>query len=486
MPIKLHNTLGNTLQEFNSIDGKTVKIYTCGPTVYDKLHVGNWSAYVYWDVLIRTLIANDFKVERVLNITDVGHLTSDADSGEDKLETGAKRENKTAWEIAQMYTEDFVQGMNYLEMIQPEYIARATEYIPQQLDLVRALKNKGYTYQTSDGIYFDTSKFTKYADFAGLKLESQEEGARVAINSEKKNPSDFALWKFSEVDKKRDMEWPTPKDLTDFDFEAPGFPGWHLECSAIAMSLLGSTLDIHTGGIDHIPIHHTNEIAQSESASGQTFSHFWLHNNHLKVDGTKISKSLGNGYTLDDIKSRGFTANDFRVFVLQGNYRNEGNFTFENLSSAKNRVNKWLSGAVLRHQTHRSIESENDQLSRPETISLYDDSKSILEALNDNLDTPKALMVLDEAMSKILSAKTADIHHHSLNHFLEIAKEHLGINLFDSTPDINEEAKKLIIERKQARENSDWLRSDEIRGKLDQMNIAVSDKENDMTWSYKY
>lgn len=484
MTIKLYNTLTRNKDIFTPTDGHTVKIYTCGPTVYDKLHIGNWSAYIYWDVLVRMLLANELKVERVLNITDVGHLTSDSDTGEDKLEEGAKREQKNAWEIAQLYTEDFLQGMHFLEMVQPEHIARATDFIPQQLNLVRALKNKGYTYQINDGIYFDTSKFPKYADFARLNIEAQEEGARVAINNEKKNPSDFALWKFSSSDKKRDMEWPTPTDLTTFDTEVAGFPGWHLECSAIIMATLGATIDIHTGGIDHIPVHHTNEIAQSESANNQPLSHFWLHNNHLKSDGTKISKSLGNGYTLDDLKSHGFDANDVRVFVLQSHYKNEGNFTFDNLRSAKNRIAKWRSGAALRHQTHKSMESEHEQLSRIETISLYDDAKEILSAISDDLDTPKALTIVDSAFSKLLSANLSDVHHHSLVHFLESIKELLGIDLISSSPDISEEAKRLLAARKQSRENSDWQTSDEIRNQLSQMNITISDRDNDMIWFY--
>jgi len=484
MPVNLFNTLGSAKQEFLPIDGHTVKLYTCGPTVYDKLHIGNWSAYIYWDVLVRTLIANDLKVDRVLNITDVGHLTSDADSGEDKLETGAKREGKNAWQIAEMYTVDFLQGMNYLGMIMPEHIVKATEYIPQQIDLVRRLKEKGYTYETSDGIYFDTSKFPKYSEFAGLHLDSQEEGARVAVNNEKRNPSDFALWKFTESGTNRDMQWSTPLDLASGDHERPGFPGWHLECSAIALSLLGDTIDIHTGGIDHIPIHHTNEIAQSEAATGKVFSHFWLHNNHMKVEGTKISKSLGNGYTLDDLRSKGFNANDIRTFILQGNYKNEANFTFENLTAAKNRVNKWRDVACLRHQTHNSAESEDEQLSRNDTVALYEDAQAILEALSANLDTPRALMLVDKSMNKIANSKLTDIHHHSLMHFLESIKELLGIDLISTTPDISDEAKRMIMQRRHARANSDWNSSDKIRDDLSKINIDVRDSNADMIWSY--
>ena len=293
MSLKLHNTLTRQLEPFVPLSNDKVTLYTCGPTVYNYLHVGNWAAYIYWDVLVRTLTANDYTVERVMNITDVGHLTSDADEGEDKLEKGARREGKTAWQVAEFYAEDFMEGMNNLGLLLPTHLTKATEFIPQQLELVRILKEKGYTYQISDGIYFDTSKFTTYADFAKLDIAAQKAGARVTFNDEKRNASDFALWKFTPVNEKRDMEWATPDDLVDGE-PKNGFPGWHLECSAMAMSILGPTIDIHTGGIDHIPVHHTNEIAQSESASGKPFAKYWLHNNHLKVEGTKISKSLGN------------------------------------------------------------------------------------------------------------------------------------------------------------------------------------------------
>lgn len=480
--IRLYNTASQSKEEFTPSSDSLVKMYTCGPTVYSKLHIGNWSAYIYWDVLVRTLLANDLKVDRVLNITDVGHLTSDADEGEDKLELSAKKEGKTAWDIAHEYTADFMKGMDYLDMIMPEHIAKATDYIPQQLELVRTLKQKGYTYQTSDGIYFDTSKFSKYADFAHLQLDKQEAGARIGENIEKKNPSDFALWKFSPGGARREMEWPTPADITDDGKERMGFPGWHLECSAIAMDILGPTLDIHTGGIDHIPVHHSNEIAQSEAVTGQTFSRFWLHNNHLKVEGSKISKSLGNGYTLDDLIARGYSANDIRVFVLQGHYSNEGNFTFENLDAAKNRVDKWLSLAVLRHQAHNSFTSEDEQLADDNTVSLYHMSQSLIEALNDNLDTPKALSIIDEAFSRLASTPLEYIHRHSLLGFLETIKDALGIDLISSTPDISDEAKKIIQQRNMARKNGDWKESDKLRDQLSSMGIVIKDSDAGSVW----
>ena len=293
MALQLYNTLTKTTEPFVPQQPNVVKLYTCGPTVYNYLHVGNWAAYIYWDTLVRTLMANDYTVERVMNITDVGHLVSDADDGEDKLEKGAKRDGKTAWEVAKYYGDDFLKGMDRLNLITPTHVTKATEFIDQQLALVRTLKEKGCTYQIDDGIYFDTSKFPTYADFAGLDLDAQKAGARVAYNDEKRNPSDFALWKFTPDGEKRDMEWETPSDLLNANDDGEikmGFPGWHLECSAMAMDILGDTLDIHTGGIDHIPVHHTNEIAQSESASGVRFSNFWLHNNFVKSNGTKISK----------------------------------------------------------------------------------------------------------------------------------------------------------------------------------------------------
>ena len=282
MIIKFYNTLTGEIDEFVSQKPNQATIYTCGPTVYNFAHIGNWAAYIYWDVLVRMLAVNNYEVTRAMNITDVGHLTSDADEGDDKLEKGAAREGKTAWEIAKYYTDDFLRGMKRLNLVMPKYIARATDFVPRQLDMIRVLKQKGMTYQTSDGIYFDTSKFSTYADFAHLDLKGLKAGARIEFNKEKKNITDFALWKFTPVGKKRDMEWPTPADLLDSDLPSTklmGFPGWHIECSAIAKNFLGDTLDIHCGGIDHIPVHHTNEIAQSESANGVRFCNYWLHNN---------------------------------------------------------------------------------------------------------------------------------------------------------------------------------------------------------------
>ena len=488
MPLKLHNTLTKKTEEFTPQLGNKVALYTCGPTVYNYLHVGNWFGYIMWDVLVRTLIANGLQPERVMNITDVGHLTGenegDADKGEDKLEKGARREGKTAWEVAEMYSEDFLAGMEKLGLIPPEHIARATDYIEQQLELVRTLKEKGYTYLISDGIYFDSSKFPSYAEFAELDLKAQKAGARVEFNPEKRNPSDFALWKFSPKDEKRDMEWETPVSLLEKDEKIMGFPGWHLECSAIAMHFLGNTLDIHTGGIDHIPVHHTNEIAQSEAASGQLFSRFWLHNNHLKSEGTKISKSLGNGYTLRDLEKKGFTPMDYRMFALQSQYRNETNFTWENLQAAKNRLMHWKSIAALRHQVHDTLESEVKEMQSDKTVMLVAASQAIIEALNDDLNTPEALKIIDIAFAQLDGKSLGKLHEHGLNQLLETIDETLGLQLQTSTPDITDEQKQLILKRNHARKTKDWRLSDEIRDELLTQNIELRDTASGSIWHY--
>lgn len=481
MSLTLHNTLTKKDEKFTPINDKRVALYTCGPTVYNYLHVGNWAAYIYWDTLVRTLIADGYTVERVMNITDVGHLVSDEDEGEDKLEKGAKREGKTAWEIAQTYTDDFLEGMKKLNLLPPEHITRATEYIPQQLDLVRTLKEKGYTYQINDGIYFDTSKFPTYADFAGLDLAAQRAGVRVEYNAEKRNPVDFALWKFTPTGEKRDMEWETPSNLLDSpsDSAKMGFPGWHLECSAMAMNILGDTIDIHTGGIDHIPVHHTNEIAQSEAASGKPFANYWVHNNHIKSDGTKISKSLGNTYTLQELADKGFDAIDFRMFVLQGQYSNEGNFTFDNLTSAKNRLHHWRNTAALRWQTYDTVEDDDEK-----QVVLVAAKGAILESLNDNLNTPEALRVVDEAFTRLDGKPIESIRQHGLNQLLETIDETLGLRLLETTPDIDDDIKQLIVTRQRARDNKDWAESDKLRAKIEDKGVTVRDTPHGTIWEY--
>lgn len=486
MTLKLHNTLTRSVEEFKPAQDNVVKLYTCGPTVYDYLTVGNWASFLYWDILVRTLLASGYRVERTVNITDVGHLVSDADEGEDKLEKGAAREGKSAWDIAEFYAEDFILGMEKLGMIPPDNIVKATDMIDEQLALIRTLKKRGYTYQTRDGIYFDTSKFPTYADFARLDLDAQKAGARVEANVEKKQPWDFAIWKFTPEGQKRDMEWATPSDLLELPGEmvVMGFPGWHLECSAIAMQTLSNNIDIHTGGIDHIPVHHTNEIAQSEAATGEKFANYWLHNNHLKIDGTKISKSLGNTYTIQQLEEKGYSPMDLRMFVLQGHFENEGNFTFENLDAARNRLRNWRDYAVLRHQIHDRLKDDTVKNDDQNYISLLATSGAIREALQDNLNTPEALRIVDEAFGRLDGRDLEHVHQYGLKELLHAIDDMLGLQLVESTPDIDDDTKRIILERTRARENKDWSSSDALRDQLIKKGIALRDTSSGSIWTY--
>lgn len=465
--LKFYNTPSRKIEEFKPLNPENVKIYTCGPTVYASPHIGNWVAFIYWDILIRTLRLNGYNVTRTMNITDVGHLVSDEDDGEDKLEKGARREGKTVWEVAEFYTKEFLKGMQDLNLIKPENISKATDFIPEQIEIIDNLSRKGFTYITSDGIYFNTAKFPKYANFAHLDLENLKAGARVNFNPEKKNLSDFALWKWSPKDQKRGMEWEYCGRM--------GFPGWHLECSAIAINTLGETIDIHTGGIDHIPVHHTDEIAQSETFTGKTFSNYWLHCNHMTSEGKKISKSLGNGFTLEQIMLQGFSPMDFKMFVLQSQYRTESNFSFENLKSAQNRLKNWQNIANLRWQIKGS-DGEIPSLAA---------KQAILEEVNDNLDTPKALAKIDEIFGEIIKANPEKLNHSNLLELLEFIDELLGLNLITSTPDISDEIKIKIIERTNARAEKKWTKSDEIRDELLSKNIILRDTPKKSFWEYR-
>ena len=473
--IRLHNTLTKKTEEFTPLVRNQALVYTCGPTVYNYLHVGNWVAFVRWDILIRVLRANGYDTKRVMNITDVGHLVSDADEGEDKMEKGARREGKTVWQVAEFYTKDFLDGMEKLNLLSPEYITKATDFIKEQIDLIKVLEAKGYTYVIDDGVYFDTSKFPTYADFAQLDLKALKAGARVEYNSEKKHPSDFALWKLTPAGEHRDMEWESPW--------GKGFPGWHIECSAMALSKLGETLDIHTGGIDHIPVHHTNEIAQSEAATGKRFSNYWLHANFLTVDGTKISKSLNNGYTLQDLQAKDYSPMDFRMFVLQSNYRTESNFTWDNLTAAKHRLAHWRAIAQLRWQTYDTLIDDDDKDTAEQTVSLLASKQALIDILSDDLDTPGALALIDEAFSRVENKELSFVHQDAFEQLLETIDELLGLDLLKSTPDISEEQKLLIVERQRAREANDWSASDKARDALAKQGIKLKDTPHGPIWS---
>ncbi|MDO4871964.1 MAG: cysteine--tRNA ligase [bacterium] len=465
--LKIYNTPNRKIEEFKPLDAQNVKIYTCGPTVYATPHIGNWAAFIYWDILVRTLEANGFGVNRTMNITDVGHLVSDEDEGEDKLEKGARREGKTAWQVAEFYTAEFLSGFSKLNLIQPQHISKATDFIEEQIAIIEELSKKGLTYETSDGIYFDTAKFPRYADFAHLDLEKLKAGARVNFNPEKRNLADFALWKWSPEGKKRDMEWMYRGKA--------GFPGWHLECSAIAINTLGATLDIHTGGIDHIPVHHTDEIAQSESFTGEKFSNYWLHANFLTSEGKKISKSLENGFTLADLEARGFSPLDFKMLILQSHYQSGGDFTFESLQAAQNRLKNWRNIAAIRWQIAGQNAGEIPSLAS---------KKALLEIINHNLDTPKTLSKIDEIFTEISKTAPNKLSKTNLQNLLEFIDDLLGLDLLNSTPDISEEAKRQILERREARENKDWAQSDKIRDELLKAGIILRDTPAKTFWEY--
>ena len=444
--LKLYNTASSKLEEFKPLD-EVVKIYTCGPTVYSEAHIGNLTAYIYWDLLIRTLRADGYKVKRVLNLTDVGHLTSDADSGEDKLEKGAAREGLTVWEVADRYIEKFMQDYRDLNLIEPEVLARATDYIEEDMQAVDLMKEHGFTYETKDGVYFDTSKYDAYADFAKLDLAGLQAGARVEFSDEKRNVSDFAVWKFIQPGEKHAMRW-------DF-LGRPGYPGWHLECCSIIHKELGEPIDIHTGGIDHIPVHHTNEIAECFAAYGSKLARYWLHCDFITVDGQKISKSLGNTYSLDDLAKQQFTPIDYKMWVLSGHYQGTRNFTFDSLAAAKARRLNWRNKIAECYQTDVISDGSFEK---------------ILAAVNNNLNSAEAFAVIDGAALSLEDWQEVD--------------ELFGLNLLEDIPDISAEVHALISEREQAREAKDFAKADVLRDKLAGLNIEVNDTADGSVWRY--
>lgn len=466
--MRLHNTASKSIEELQPQVPGHVSLYTCGPTVYNYLQIGNWATYIRWDILVRTLKVLGYEVNWAMNITDVGHLTDDADEGEDKMEKGARREDKTAWEIAEFFTKDFTKGMQALNISQPNHLLKATDHIAEQIALIERLEKKGYTYTIDDGVYFDTSKFPNYGNMANLKIRALKAGARVEFNQQKRNITDFALWKFTPKGVTRDMQWQSPWGA--------GFPGWHIECSAMAMQYLGDTLDIHAGGIDHIPVHHTNEIAQSEGATGKPFANIWLHGNFITVEGTKLSKSLGNSYSLQDIYDHGFSADDLRVLFLQSHYRTEADFTWEALEAARNRRHNWLAAADLRWQASDSIGISNNVADYYKTM--HDE---LLSVLADDLNTPVALAVVSRVL---LAIEKHGLHPNDTAAFeklLGFIDSLLGTKLAE-TKDITAEQKALAAERTKARASKDFARADGLRTLLFDQGIEVSDTAVGSRW----
>jgi cysteinyl-tRNA synthetase len=465
--MKLYNTLTRSVDTIEPQHAPEVSIYTCGPTVYDYPHVGNWFTYIREDILIRALKLSGLQPKWVMNITDVGHLTSDADEGEDKLEKGAKREGKTAWDVASFYTDYFVKGLDRLNILPPDYLPKATEHIEEQIALIKTLEEKGFTYVITDGVYYDTSKFPRYADFAKLDLDEQQAGARVEVNPEKRNQTDFALWKFSPTDHKRDMEWDSPW--------GKGFPGWHIECSAMSMKYLGETLDIHAGGIDHVPVHHTNEIAQSEAATGKPFALHWMHSNHITIEGEKIAKSAGNGITLEDIEAKGISLEAFRLHVLESHYRSQSKFSWESLEAAQNRLNDFRAWADLRYQPSTDVMPEELDLLFKVT------REDIQTALMQDLNTPAALTSLGKLINYMSNIPIPGVEGNYTDGMLAFIDSALGLQL-SNRPDITDKQKTLIQTRETARQNKDWAASDIARDELLAQGIGLRDTPHGAIW----
>jgi cysteinyl-tRNA synthetase len=462
--IYFYNTLGKTKEEFRSLQEGKVKIYTCGPTVYDVPHIGNLRAFIFADTLQRVLRFNGYSVEHVINITDVGHLSDDADSGEDKIEKKAKERQKSAQEIAKEITDIFFNNLKELNIVLENYkFPRATEYIDAQIALIETLEEKGYTYKTSDGIYFDTSLFSDYGKLGGIDIEGLKEGARVAKNKEKKNPTDFALWKFSKKEDRRQQEWNSPWGT--------GFPGWHIECSAMARAILGKQIDIHTGGIDHIAVHHNNEIAQSECASGLTFAQFWMHNAFLTIEGGKAAKSTGNVIYLEDLQKRGFNPLSFRYLLHTVHYRKEFNFTWDALEAAQKAYFKILHFVAENKTDTAKIQVNKNYL------------KSFTKLVNDDLSIPEVIALLWDLLK---NEKIQDAE--KLATLMEFDKV-LGLNLANpqikdfkeeavNIENLDEEIQKMLKERELAREEKDWSLADILRDKIESKGFKLVDEKD--------
>lgn len=458
----LYNTLTKEKEEFIPLREGAVGMYNCGPTVYNYAHIGNLRAYVFADILRRTLEYHGYKVSQVVNITDVGHLVSDADEGEDKMEKGARQRGKTAQEIAEFYTEAFFEDLEKLNVQKATAYPKATGHIAEQIALIQKLQASGFTYQTIDGVYFDTAKFPRYGEFAGLNIKGQKEGARVEVNPEKRNSTDFALWKFSGPEK-RQQEWTSPWGI--------GFPGWHIECSAMSMKYLGETFDIHTGGIDHIPVHHTNEIAQSECATGKKFVNYWLHSGFVNIEGGKMAKSEENFIRMETLEQKGISPLAYRYWLLTAHYSKTINFTWETLEGAQ--VALIRLHEIFRTLEEAGLEADTGYLAR------------FAEALDDDLDTPKALALLWELakdpnpQNKKATILAFDTVLGLGFSFRKEKLETLGVHIQENilAEDIPILIQNLLGEREIARINKNWGKSDELRDEITKMGYKITDTD---------
>ncbi|MFT4311327.1 MAG: cysteine--tRNA ligase [Candidatus Woesearchaeota archaeon] len=450
--MKIYNTLTRKKEEFKPITKQKASIYSCGPTVYHYPHLGNHRAYIFMDILNKTLLQNGFEVNLVMNITDVGHLTDDGDQGEDKMEKGSKREGKTAWEIADYYTQKFMEDIKSLNIKTPSIICKATDHIKEQIEMVKKIEENGYTYITKDGVYFDTSKLKEYGELIqGFNPENLEAGKRVGMG-EKKNPTDFALWKFSGKEK-RQMEWESPW--------GKGFPGWHIECTAMGCKYLGDQFDIHTGGIDHITVHHTNELAQARACTGKKHANYWMHSAHLLENKEKMSKSKGEFLRIKNLKQKGFDALDYRYFCLLTSYRKELNFTWQALEAAK----------TARENLIKKISTL--QKKEVETINTKKYLDEFKEAINDDLNTPVAIAIIRKALNdqKLSSTEKYTIAKKS--------DEVLSLNLFETKEiKVPEEITMLAKKRLEAKKQKNFDLADKLREEIREKGFEIKDKKD--------
>lgn len=448
MSIKLYNSLTKQEEEFKPIKKKEVGLYTCGPTVYDYPHIGNLMAYIIWDLLKKVLRHEGYKVTHIMNLTDVGHLTSDADEGEDKLVKASRETGQNAWQIADFFIKVFRNNLYSLNIEEPTKFLRATDTIKQQIEFASALDKKGYLYKTEDGMYFDTSKIKDYGRLANLSKVDLQEGARVSKVEGKKHPTDFAVWKFTPENVSRDMDWESPWGL--------GFPGWHLECSVMSHMELGDTFDIHTGGMDHLTVHHPNEMAQSEAVTGKLQANYWLHNDFIKVDGGKMAKSKGTFITLENLCNKGFSPLSFRFLVLQNHYRNPLNFSWESLQAAQNGLK-----AIVREIAFYGKPKGHCQ----------EIEEEFYAAMADDLNSPKAVALIQKVIDSDHKngAKLATIL--AMDKILGLCLEDLASRSLE----IDDDAKIILEARDKARAAKDWQASDKLRDKLIALGVEVHD-----------
>ncbi len=456
--IKIYNTLNRQKEVFQPITEGSVGIYSCGPTVYHFCHIGNMRSFVFADLLRRAFDFAGYDTHHVMNVTDVGHLVSDGDDGDDKMEVGKAREGLTAWGVAEKYTDAFLEHSAALNIKRPHTICKATDHIAEQIQMVKTLEEKGFTYIASDGVYFDTSKFETYGDMAKLDIEGLQSGIRID-DTDKKNKTDFALWKFSPKDEQRDMEWESPWGI--------GFPGWHIECSAMSMKYLGAHFDIHTGGIDHIPVHHTNEIAQSEACNGHKSVNYWMHNEFLTLDGdVKMSKSKGHILTVDTLIEKGYNPLDYRYYLMTGHYRKPMLFSYEAMDRAASARDKIVRQMAALNETAQII--SEDQFGDAANIYLGKMSEAIL----DDLNTPQMVMALNQLFKdKALS----DDEKRSLAIAYDTILD-LGLTEAEAVKsNVPAEVHDLVAQRAQARADKNWAASDEIRDKIAALGYEVKD-----------